>query len=289
MNTMGPNLSAMERNPFRTSKLHEQIEYRIKGRILHTVARGPFTHLVAAIPANVNELLSRLAQQGKWGQIVVLEHSAFASTEALAEFADYLKRRYANPDNNPVTALVFGADIEYGRLLAPQFLQCYQDAGVQSRVFEDYSTALEWVESRISQYSPCIEWKDSYNVGDAAIDEQHQELFKRANYVIAATSHEGQVISAMRLFQYLRTHLSHEEDVMHRIQYPEIVAHTKMHQELIARLNKISLNIANENLVKADLEDFIAQWFLTHMVGQDSKLAAFIRAWQQTGHKPAPL
>jgi hemerythrin len=283
---MALNQSALDRNPFSTSKIHEQIEYRIKGRILHTLARGPFTQLVAAIPANINDLLWRLAQQGKWGQIIVFEHSALISADALAEFSTYIKQRYANPENNPVTALVLDAEVEGARLMAPGFLECYRNAGVQSRVFEDYSTALEWVESSITQFSPRIEWKDSYNIGDPAIDEQHQELFKRANYVIAATSHEGQVISAMRLFQYLRTHLSHEEDLMYRLQYPDFAAHTKMHQELISRLNKISLNIANENLVKADLEDFIARWFLNHMVAEDNKLAAYVKAWQQLNAKP---
>jgi hemerythrin len=145
-------------------------------------------------------------------------------------------------------------------------------------VFEDYVNALDWVEAEISQFSTRLQWKDSFKIGDAAIDEQHRELFSRATNILAATSHEGQVISAMRLFQYMRTHLSHEEELMRRIQYPDVEAHTLEHHGLIARLNTISLKIANENLVKADLEEFLGDWFLKHMETADTDLARFANA-----------
>ena len=82
----------------------------------------------------------------------------------------------------------------------------------------------------------------------------------------------------MRLLQYMRTHLSHEEELMRRIHYPDFEAHTQEHQELLARLNMISLKIANENLVKADLEEFLGDWFLTHMETADTDLARFANA-----------
>lgn len=258
-------------------KVGDQIEYLVKGRILHATARGPFSEVVATIPVIISEFIPRLAQQGKWGQIVIFQKSALISAPALEEFATHLRLRYQNPQTNPVTALVFEPDVEGGHLMAPKYLQCYQEAGVESRIFEEYSSALDWVESRIRQVSARIEWKDSYKTGDVAIDEQHQELFKRAAYVIAATSHEGQVITSIRLFQYMRTHLSHEEDLMRRYQYPDLNAHARQHQEMISRLNQISKKIANENLVKVDLEEFIEQ-FLTHMETMDSKLAEYVKS-----------
>ncbi len=220
----------------------------------------------------------RLAKQGKWGQILTVQHSALATPAALEELGAYLKSRYVDPQTNPVTALVFAPDLEGAELLAPKFLKLYQDAGIESCVFAEHSAALDWVESCISQFSARIEWSDSYKVGDPAIDEQHQELFKRAAYVIAATSPEGQALCAMRLYQYMRVHLSHEEEIMRALQYPDIDTHVQQHQELISRLNEISVKIANENLVKADLEEFIAHWFLTHIGTQDVKLGQYIRS-----------
>jgi len=256
-----------------------EIDYRIEGRILKTAAAGPFSNeLIAAIPAAINALITRLAQQGKWGQIVTFQRNALAEPSAMADFAAYLKARYQNPDTNPVTALVFGPDVVGGQLMAPQFHKCYEDAGVQSRIFEDRTAAHLWVESKIQQSSTLIAWNDGYKIGDSAIDEQHQELFLRASDVIAATTHEGQTLCTMRLYQFTRTHFSHEETLMRRLGYPDIDEHIKQHDELITQLGEFSQHLARDNLIKAELEAFISHWFLTHVATADAKLAAFLKS-----------
>lgn len=274
-------MNATAGSPATLPKVHDQVEYRVKGRILHTTARGPFKELVEEIPATINDLIQKLARQGRWGQIVTFQQSAFMPPAAVRNFGKHLKARYENPEIRPVVALVFATDADEGPMMAPEFMNCYLDAGVKSKVFEDYASARDWVESEISHFSSRIEWKDSYKVGDQAIDEQHRELFKRAAYVLAATSHEGQVISAMRLFQYMRTHLSHEDELMRRLQYPKRKAHAQEHQEMLVRLNVILLKIANEDLVKTDLEELLGDWFLAHMETADTELARFTNASQQ--------
>lgn len=275
---MGSRKGLSDAIPTTPFKVHDQIEYRVKGRILHTKARGPFKDIVEAIPPTITGFIQRLAQQGRWGQIVVFQQSALTPPAAMQNFAVYLKSRYESPAAKPVVALVFEPDVEAGVLMAPEFLKCYSDAGIHGQVFDDYATALNWVESEISQFSTRLEWKDSYTIGDPAIDEQHRELFKRAVDVLAATSHEGQVISAMRLFQYMRTHLSHEEELMRKLHYPDVEPHTREHEALIARLDAISFKIANENLVMAELEEFLGDRFLQHMETADTDLARFAKA-----------
>ncbi len=82
----------------------------------------------------------------------------------------------------------------------------------------------------------------------------------------------------MRLFQYMRTHLSHEEELMRRLQYPKLKVHAQEHQEIIARLHVVLLKIANEDMVKADLEELLGDWFLAHMETADTELARFANA-----------
>ena len=256
-----------------------EIDYRIEGRILRTTATGPFTkELFTAIPSVIGELIAKLAQQGKWGQIVTFQHSAHGSAHAMEEFAAYLKSRYSNPDTNPVTALLFGREVDGAELMAPKFYACYKDAGVECRICEDYSTALYWVESKIKQSSKLLAWSDSYRVGDRLIDEQHQEIFMRAADVIAATTRDVQTMCSMRLSQYARTHFSHEESLMRRINYPDIDEHVSQHDELTSKLHEISQKIAKDNLIKAELEDFISHWFLTHIAVVDVKLATYLKA-----------
>ena len=261
-----------------TARSRARIDYRIEGRILRTTAVGPFhDELVSAIPPGIKVLLVKLIQQGKWGQIVTFERNAVTSDAALAEFTEYLKRRYVNPDTRPVTALVFGQNIEGAEAMAPLFQQCYQGAGIDCQVFEDYSTAHYWVKSRIRQTSRLVEWNDSYKIGEASIDEQHQELFMRAADIIAAVNHESQMLSALRLYQYTRTHFSHEEELMRRSNYPDIAAHLLQHETLLRQLQLFLQHITRDTLVKDELEDFIAQWFLGHIANSDQKLASFLK------------
>lgn len=256
-----------------------QVDYRMEGRVLRTTATGPFNNeLIAAIPVVISDLIAKLALQGKWGQIITFHRSANGPVNAAEEFTAYLKNRYKNPATNPVTALVFGPEVEGAREMAPLFLKCYSDAGVASRIFEDYETALYWVESRIQQTSERLAWSDNYRIGAPAIDEQHQEIFLRAADVIAATTRDGQTLAAMRLQRYALTHFSHEEDLMHRLDYPGIAEHLRQHQELTDRLNDISRQIANDNMVKAELEEFIAHWLLKHIGTVDTQLAAYLKS-----------
>jgi hemerythrin len=82
----------------------------------------------------------------------------------------------------------------------------------------------------------------------------------------------------MRLYQYTRTHFSHEESLMRRLDYPDTDEHVKQHDDLISQLDEFSQNIAKDNLIKADLEEFISLWFLTHIATFDTKLAAFLNS-----------
>ena len=270
--------SAVDHPPVLPVRAKAEIEYHIEGRILRTVATGPFQdELVAAIPLTIRDMLIKLVQQGKWGQIVTFQKDASASQAVLDEFASHLKSRYLHPETRPVTALVFGHNLKGGQEMAPEFCKCYAAAGVECVVFEDYSTAQYWVKSKIRQTSKLVEWNDSYKIGDTAIDEQHQELFLRAADVIAATNRESQTMGALRLYQYTRSHFSHEESLMEHIDYPEISSHMAHHKDLLAKLNAFLHNISKDNLVKAELEDFISHWFLGHIAHVDAKLAAYLK------------
>ena len=258
-------------------KAHGEIKYKTEGRMLLTKATGPFnTEIVSAIPLAIQEMVAKLVRQGKWGQIIAFQKSALCSPSAIDNFAAYLKRTYTNPDTNPVVALVFAREVEGGLLMAPKFEKCYQDAGVQCDSFEDYATAFNWVESKISQTSKKIVWRDSYKIGDATIDEQHQEIFTRAADVVAAATRDAQLECATRLQQFALMHFSHEEDLMHRLQYTRTEAHVQQHLDLIERLDRISKNIADESLNKSELEEFIAHWLLTHIASEDAKLTGFL-------------
>lgn len=121
-----------------------------------------------------------------------------------------------------------------------------------------------------------IEWKDSYKIGDAEIDAQHEELFRLVNRFLAAQDKAALTLCAMQLFKYTREHFAHEEKLMQELNYPEFKMHVAWHNALISRLNKVSEMIANDTLDKAELQVFITDWALYHIPREDAKLAAYI-------------
>lgn len=128
-----------------------------------------------------------------------------------------------------------------------------------------------------------LNWNDSYRVGDADIDAQHQELFVRANKFLSASDKAGLMASAMSLFKYTREHFAHEESLMKRIGYPSMSAHVQQHDELIRKLNLTAQRIADETLDTQHLEAFLHDWLLNHIGASDTKLAEFVKLEMRKG------
>jgi hemerythrin len=122
-----------------------------------------------------------------------------------------------------------------------------------------------------------IDWKDSYKIGNADIDEQHINLFEIINRFIDATDKESMNLCEMHLFNYTRFHFGHEEKLMQSIGYPDTRAHRLQHLALLSRLNEISLQIADDKLDLKEWTDFLSDWLTKHIATSDTKLAAFIK------------
>ena len=121
-----------------------------------------------------------------------------------------------------------------------------------------------------------IQWKDAYKVGNAEIDAQHQEIFRKANAFLDAMDDATLTNCAMGFFQYTREHFKHEETLMRELNYPAIAGHIQQHIDLLERLNDIASKIAGKELTYKDLEYFLTDWLLIHIRIYDTKLAAYI-------------
>ena len=120
-------------------------------------------------------------------------------------------------------------------------------------------------------------WRDSYSIGNASIDSEHQQLFKLADEFFAANDKLKKTDCAMRLFRYTRLHFDHEEQLMRDIAYPEIAAHVQQHTYLIGKLNEVADKIAEDSLTPVDLKAFLTAWLVGHIVTFDSRLSAYVR------------
>lgn len=121
-----------------------------------------------------------------------------------------------------------------------------------------------------------IVWKDSYKVGDAVIDEQHQQLFHLANKILATEDPAAQALCAMQFAQYTRDHFAYEETLMREVNFPDYEGHVIWHKQLILRLKLASHFIEKGTLDKQDLEGFISDWAMQHIPVHDAQLAAYL-------------
>jgi len=123
-----------------------------------------------------------------------------------------------------------------------------------------------------------IEWKDSYCIGHDRIDLQHQQLFALGNAVFAATAQPDYRLAAMQLYSYTRSHFADEEALMRSINYPSYPNHVQMHTAMISRLNAISESIGKNEFRNTEINAFLNEWLLKHIVHHDTQIAAYIQA-----------
>ncbi|CAD5366424.1 Bacteriohemerythrin [Rubrivivax sp. A210] len=125
---------------------------------------------------------------------------------------------------------------------------------------------------------PQFTWDTAYEVGDSEIDEQHRRLFDLANELLGADTKASVTAAAIQLYQYVRVHFKHEEDLMRRIGFPDYRQHVQMHSQMVDRLNALSADIADGCWRSQDLRAFMNEWLLIHIAEQDTRLADYVAA-----------
>lgn len=132
-----------------------------------------------------------------------------------------------------------------------------------------------------------LQWKEEYEVGVAEIDEQHQKLIDIANRVYELMRNElaldkyDQIVEILQeLKEYTVYHFHFEEGLMQKAKYKKRFSHKLLHQEFLARVEAVDLSAVDEEqdayLVR--IMDFIANWLIEHIVGEDKKVGQSVRA-----------
>lgn len=141
-----------------------------------------------------------------------------------------------------------------------------------------------------------IVWTKDMSVEEKNIDAQHQNLVKNVNLLLQV-SHEGEGVERIRevihfLESYVVEHFGYEESYMKKIKYPGLKKHQKIHNSLVEyflsyknRLAKTLYNdkkqiIVSEEVSKMliDLRDYLANWLVSHMLGQDQEFHQYAKA-----------
>lgn len=121
-----------------------------------------------------------------------------------------------------------------------------------------------------------IEWKNAYSVGIKQIDEQHKKLFAHINNLYSSMTEgkDKQILEALLndLAEYVYYHFGVEEKYFEEFNYEEKKNHVlqhKMYTDKIKSFQEAHKN--NQNFLSFEIIDFLENWILEHVTGEDKK------------------
>ena len=126
-------------------------------------------------------------------------------------------------------------------------------------------------------------WSLDYSVGIDILDYDHQELFATVNDLHNAISDgtESDVIVPIidRLSKYVAEHFQREEHILSEYNFPFLADHRRKHHEFARVIYAIRHILANcpERLSYDKLLNFLENWLVRHIMGEDMKYKAFMR------------
>jgi len=129
-----------------------------------------------------------------------------------------------------------------------------------------------------------FEWSSSLVVGVQEIDEQHQELFRRAERLILAlrAGDRSEVEPFIRyLTDYAVSHFEAEERCMEREGYPGLAAHRAAHQLFRDDFQALVRDYQRKGptpLVALTIHNWLSDWLRQHIGGADVDLGLWLKA-----------
>ncbi|HUX42934.1 MAG TPA: diguanylate cyclase [Rectinemataceae bacterium] len=133
-----------------------------------------------------------------------------------------------------------------------------------------------------------IEWRQSWESGNAIVDRGHRELVDIANSLLelsigdGPTARIGEVLS--RFMKMTARHFEEEEAVMVECDYPELGAHRALHARLLEKAEELSRQFASGKLGITGYFDFLVKDLLVdHIIGDDAKAFPWISPSEHVG------
>jgi len=122
---------------------------------------------------------------------------------------------------------------------------------------------------------------DFLHFGIKSIDLQHQKFYnllselKMYNLIGEDNKTVKEVIEELKV--YCIYHFEMENRIMKRIDFPDIVAHTKQHDMFIQKIEDFEMAYNYQSAALSDqMLGFLQKWFLVHIPEWDAKYIEYI-------------
>jgi hemerythrin len=129
-----------------------------------------------------------------------------------------------------------------------------------------------------------VSWDPSLSVGDAELDAQHVELFRRVDALVAAMAAGGDADIAPRfdaVDEYVREHFGAQERLMEATAFPGTYIHRAAHERFIRDyqdLRKLYEENGATHGIAVKARTWLEGWLKTHIARLDHGLARHVRA-----------
>ena len=116
-------------------------------------------------------------------------------------------------------------------------------------------------------------WKDAFNLGIRAVDEDHKQFFEIFNRLHSCLGHDAAREAVAELIAYARGHFAREEQALDDVCYPYLAEHQAQHRRFLRDLEQIDVQRA----IAARLAISIARdWLIDHVLGMDKKYISWL-------------
>ncbi len=132
---------------------------------------------------------------------------------------------------------------------------------------------------------PIATWRDTMNLNYPPLDDEHKAFLNVVNQAYMASQVDDfEMMEKVfeKCYDYARNHFSHEEDIMERIQFPDIENHMKSHQVFIHNVSEmrqqfeVAPSMEDKRRISIKLANFLNVWLLGHILSKDKVLKPFL-------------
>lgn len=130
-----------------------------------------------------------------------------------------------------------------------------------------------------------LAWREQMGLNYLPLDQEHKDFLNVINYALTvsrAGNYEKMEWVFDKCYDYVRDHFSHEEDIMERINFPDMKAHMQAHRTFIKNIAEFRQKY--EKAPTADKKkdaairatDFLSLWLVGHILSRDKLLKPYL-------------
>jgi len=120
-------------------------------------------------------------------------------------------------------------------------------------------------------------WQDFYQMNDAVIDNQHQELFNLANQLVSSVNREELTKNIQLIVHHVKEHFNAEEELMEQLAFKNYKGHAREHSVMLEKLAEIDQKITNDDWKQNDIQEFMDKWG-NHIINSDMAFNVYQKA-----------